>query len=51
MLDRIKTKDWNFIYDNKLRIKSFKDKILYFIEKKTSWRIGEYKNYKIIGKE
>lgn len=49
MQDRINKMNWKFSFDpttqNKL---SFKSKVLMFIEKKTGWRIGEYKNYKII---
>lgn len=48
MLDRIKKKNWQFDFDISKKNFSFKDKILYFIEKKTGWRVGEYKNYKIL---
>lgn len=45
---RVQTADWNFKYD-KTQIKlSTKDKFLLFIEKTTGWKVGEYKNYKLI---
>lgn len=48
MLDRIKKKNWHFDFDISKKNFSFKDKILYFIEKKTGRRVGEYRNYKVI---
>lgn len=49
MQDRINQMNWKFTFDptteNKL---STKLKVLMFIEKSTGWRIGEYKNYKLI---
>ena len=50
MLQRISECDWNFNYDHTDIKTSFKDKLLFFIEQKTGWRIGEYRNYRIIGK-
>lgn len=45
---RVQIADWDFKYD-KTQIKlSTKDKFLLFIEKITGWKVGEYKNYKII---
>ena len=48
MLDRIARKNWNFTFDtnkNKFRKKEILQR---FLEKLTNYRIGEYKNYKII---
>lgn len=48
MLDRIKKKKWEFTYDPAQKKLSFKQKILLFLEKIVGWKVGEYKNYKII---
>jgi hypothetical protein len=45
---RLKAADWQFKFDKsqiKLRLK---DKFLLFIENTTGWKVGEYKNYKVI---
>ncbi len=48
MNERIKKYNWTFNYDiNNVKL-SLKDKILYHIELLTGWRIGEYKNYKLV---
>jgi len=48
MQERIKQQKLEFEYDRSKARFSLKDKILYGIEKLTGWRIGEYKNYKLI---
>ncbi|MCF8386355.1 MAG: hypothetical protein K9G58_01460 [Bacteroidales bacterium] len=48
MENRISSKNWEFAFDPTKKNLGFKKKILHFIEEKTGWRIGEYKNYKII---
>jgi hypothetical protein len=48
MRERIGRQDWDFIFDIKKKNFSIKDRILYFIEKKTGKRWFEYKNYTII---
>lgn len=46
--NRINSVNWSFKF-NKSQIKlSLKDKILLFIEKTTGWKVGEYKNFKLI---
>ena len=46
--ERIRSADWNFRFD-KSQIKiSIKDKFLLFIERTTGWKVGEYRNYKLI---
>lgn len=46
--ERINAANWNFKFD-KSHIKiSLKDKVLLFIEKTTGWKVGEYRNYKVI---
>jgi hypothetical protein len=48
MLKRVNELNWEFKYD-KTKIKStFKIKFLVFIENLTGWRVGEYKNYKVL---
>jgi hypothetical protein len=48
MRTRIENKSWKFIFDTSRKNFSLKGRILFFIEKLTGWRIGEYKNYKLI---
>jgi glycosyltransferase involved in cell wall biosynthesis len=46
----IQKKDWNFVFDPSKFTSSFRHRILNRIEELTGRRIGEYKNYKIVGK-
>lgn len=48
MKDRIARKNWQFDFDPTQKKLSMTTKFLDLIEKKTGWRIGEYKNYKIL---
>ena len=48
MLDRIKKQDWKFDFDTNKKNLSPRESIVRFIELKTGWRPGEYKNYKLI---
>lgn len=48
MHNRIKMKNWFFDFDPTQRKLSLKNKILFFVEKLTGIRIGEYRNYKRI---
>lgn len=48
MLLRIKNKNWEFNFDPTEKKLKGLSKLLYFIEKKTNYRIGEYKNYKLL---
>jgi hypothetical protein len=48
MVDRISRKNWEFSFDPTLKNFSLKSRLLYWIEKKTGWRIGEYKNFRIL---
>lgn len=48
MQKRIKNATWNFEFNVAEKKYSLKNKILFFIENLTGWRIGEYKNYKIL---
>jgi hypothetical protein len=48
MLDRIKKQDWQFDFDTNKKNLSLRESIVRFIEIKTGWRPGEYKNYKLI---
>lgn len=48
MQERIKKINWKFDFDPTIKNFGQKAKILHKIEDLTGWRIGEYKNYKII---
>ncbi|MBA4849870.1 glycosyltransferase family 2 protein [Emticicia sp. BO119] len=48
MKNRIENAKWNFQFDVAEKKYSLKNKILFFIENLTGWRVGEYKNYKIM---
>ncbi|GHN00201.1 hypothetical protein WSM22_16900 [Cytophagales bacterium WSM2-2] len=48
LLDRIKRKNWKFDYDISIKKYSFKEKVKRFVYAFTGYRLGEYKNYKII---
>lgn len=48
MQERINKMNWKFSFDPTQKRISFKLKVLMFIEKKFGWKIGEYRNYKII---
>ncbi|MCF8233189.1 MAG: hypothetical protein K9G67_04490 [Bacteroidales bacterium] len=46
MKEKIKKKNWQFDFDPSKKRFSMKSRLLHFLEKKTGWRIGEYKNYR-----
>ncbi|MES2566022.1 MAG: glycosyltransferase family 2 protein [Bacteroidota bacterium] len=46
--NRVKIANWNFKFDASQIKLSVKDKFLLFIEKTIGWKVGEYKNYKIV---
>jgi hypothetical protein len=46
--NRVKVADWKFNFDQSQIKLSLKDKFLLFIEKTTGWKVGEYKNYKVV---
>jgi hypothetical protein len=48
LLDRIKKINWKFTYDISRRRYSLKEKFKRFVYSFTGYRIGEYKNYKLI---
>ena len=48
MQPRIQAVNWKFSFDPTQKHLSFKQKFLRLVEKLTGWRVGEYKNYKII---
>jgi len=51
MQQRIDSKNWQFKFDPSRKKFSFIARILHFIEKKTGWRVGEYRNYKIVTRD
>lgn len=48
MQSRIDKMNWKFSFDPTQKKISLKVKLLMFIEKKFGWKIGEYRNYKIV---
>ncbi|MBA3970680.1 MAG: glycosyltransferase family 2 protein [Bacteroidetes bacterium] len=48
MQSRIHKMNWKFSFDPTKKKLSLKVKLLMLIEKYTGWKIGEYKNYKIV---
>ncbi len=48
MQDRVKNQNWNVELDTHKKYFSFKDKVLYWFEKKTGKRLFDFRNYKII---
>lgn len=48
MEERIAGKNWKFEHDISRKNMTFKKRILYMIEKLTGYRIGEYRNYRLI---
>lgn len=48
MTDRIARKNWKFDHDISIKRYSFKEKVKRFISSIVGYRVGEYKNYKII---
>ncbi|MBN3034036.1 MAG: hypothetical protein JW861_00470 [Bacteroidales bacterium] len=48
MQERISRKNWKFNFDPSRKNMSRKSRILGFIEKQTGWRIGEYRNFRLI---
>jgi glycosyltransferase involved in cell wall biosynthesis len=48
MQERKKNKNWNFEFDIRKKNFKLKDRLLYWIEKRTGKRLFEYQNYKII---
>lgn len=48
MQERIRKTNWSFSYDISKTNLTCKAKALKMIEKTTGWRIGEYKNYKLL---
>ncbi|MCX6252800.1 MAG: glycosyltransferase family 2 protein [Bacteroidetes bacterium] len=48
MKDRIEKKNWHFSFDPSKKRFSPVKMVLHFIEQKTGWRPGEYRNYRIM---
>jgi len=46
MQERVNKQNWTLNFDPTVKKFSLKARILYWIEKKTAWKIGEYKNFK-----
>lgn len=48
MLKRIQDKNWNYKPTFNRKHNSLKDRFLFWVEQKTGYRIGEYKNFKLV---
>ena len=48
MNSRISSKDWTFLYNPKKQRVSMRHKLLNYFEKLTGYRLGEYKNYRLV---
>lgn len=48
MKEKINLHDWNFVFDSKKAVWKTKDKIMQPIEDILGFKIGEYKNYRVI---
>jgi hypothetical protein len=48
MTEKVRQKNWQFSFDPTKRQFSFLARMLHLIEKWTGWRVGEYRNYKIV---
>lgn len=48
MQPRIDRQNWKFSFDPTQKKFSLRDRLLHFVENTTGWRIGEWKNYRII---
>ena len=48
MQDRLKRVNWMFDFDVKIKKLSLKNWLKMMVEKLTGWRIGEYRNYKVV---
>ncbi len=48
MKERVEHQNWNIELDISKKKFSFSDRLLYWIEKRTGWRLFDFKNYKII---
>ncbi len=48
MQTRIAARNWQFSFDPTMQKISLKERVSRFIEKTFGWRLGEYRNYKII---
>jgi hypothetical protein len=48
MQGKVKEEDWPFTYNERNVRQSIKDRILDWIERRTGYRVAEYKNYELI---
>lgn len=48
MKERLKRLSWSLNIDPHRKKLSFKDRLLQWIEKGTGWRVGEYRNYRVL---
>ncbi len=48
MQERVKHQNWEFSAEKSAHKPSIKSALLHFVEKKSGWRVGEYRNYKMV---
>lgn len=48
MQKRINALNWQFNFDPTSKNMGFKNNLLHWIEKKTGWRVGEYRNFRLV---
>jgi hypothetical protein len=48
MQERIARMNWQFDFDISRKNMGFKSRLLHGLEKLTGWRVGEYRNYKVL---
>lgn len=48
MSERVGKQNWKFSFDPTKKKFSVRARFLYWLEKRTGWRIGEYKNFRIV---
>ncbi len=46
--NRVNALNWDFTFDKSKVKTSFKNKLKLFVQKYTGWKMGEYKNYKLV---
>lgn len=48
MTNRVQSQHWSFVYDSAKARRSARERLSDWVERRTGWRPGEYKNYELI---
>jgi glycosyltransferase involved in cell wall biosynthesis len=48
MAERVRKEDWKFEYDPSRVERPLKERVLDWVEERTGWRVGEYRNYELL---